>query len=195
MKRIILAPFFSACLLTACSSEQSRPAITSNEAEAGVKLPSSGGSATPDAAADSGGDARADSGAACNTLVNTTIAVERIAVPNQLPVALGGALQDGTYRITDFAVYTGAGGSSGPTGATVAAVISLDNGRIEQVTKLNGNAEERSSGAFTVNGNSLVVTLSCPTAATPTTVGYTATASQLSLIFSSSNEVATYTKM
>lgn len=192
MKRIILVPFFSVCLLAACSDKPSRPAITSNEAEAGAKLPQGGGSATPDAGATDSGVV--DSGAACNTLANTTIAIERIAVPNQLPVALGGALQDGTYRITDFAAYTGAGGSSGPTGATVAAVISLNNGRIEQVSKLNNNAEERSAGAFTVSGNNLMVTLSCP-ASTPTTVGYTATASQLALIFSSSNEVATYTKM
>jgi hypothetical protein len=87
----------------------------------------------------------------------------------------------------------GAGGNPGNTGQTLASVISFNNGVFAEVSQSGGSSEERTAGLFTVNGTQLQITLACPTPGV-TTLGFTANATQIMLIFSSTSEVATYTK-
>ena len=65
---------------------------------------------------------------ACNDLVNAASLVNPVFVASGVPTATGGTIVDGTYFLTANRVYTGAGGTTGPTGGQVRNTYSFQSG-------------------------------------------------------------------
>ena len=61
----------------------------------------------------------------CNTLQNCGARVFILNVAQAPPTAQGGTIPDGTYVLTDYRVFTGAGGQSGTTSAWFTETMTL----------------------------------------------------------------------
>jgi hypothetical protein len=96
------------CAAWACSSEPDRPPVLPN-------LHNDGGDAGGNADAPGPSSCTVEDGG-CNTLQNCGSKIYVVQVPADAPTAAGGTLTPGTYVMTAYNVYTGAGGKSGQTG-------------------------------------------------------------------------------
>ena len=103
-----------------------------------------------------------DGGAcACNALVNSAPEVAPVYVPADLPVPAGGELSDGTYHVTANSIYTGPGGGSGPTGASIRNTFDFRTGVLQGVTWYVGRGERRFTAAFSASGTWLSLAPLC----------------------------------
>src|SRR5262249_52661948 len=101
----------------ACSSTSSAPPAgdamgpAAPADDSGEQVGPDSSLADADAAHEAGG---------CNALVNVGAPVSGTLVAAAPPTANGGSVADGTYVLTKYQVYTGAGGPTGPTGSSLA---------------------------------------------------------------------------
>jgi hypothetical protein len=167
----LLAPL--ALAAAGCSSISGAPAEDAGHTDAGAPSDAQAEAAVPqDAATEATGTT--DSTPACNTLTNAAPSVTIDQVAMDPPAPEGGTIADGTYWMTSVAIYTGA---DGPTGATGAAqtTIAITGATIQVVSA--GEPATRTVTLAT-SGASYTSTDTCP----DTTIvqgGYTATASTL----------------
>ncbi len=161
---------FALCLVV--SSCQSSPSGT-DASGTDASVTDAVADMTPDAPQDL--DSGTDAGPTeCNTLANIGAVVSQMDVATAAVTGAGGVIATGTYVLTAAAVYTGAGGSAGPTGATFAdTLVIADAGAYERVFSIvNGPAPDgtyRQNGSFTTDGASIEVTTTCPPGAQPFT--------------------------
>lgn len=114
-------------------------------------------------------------GSTCSALVNVAPEVQIVAESSDPPPATGGAIADGTYVARNATIYTGAGGTSGPTGSTLQMTVAIAGSLSETVT--NGVA---SSSKMTTSGNQLTYETTCP-AERVSHVEYSATPTSLTI--------------
>lgn len=110
----------------------------------------------------------------CNAVSNVGMLVEQMYVATAAVTGSGGAITNGTYVLTAAAAYTGPGGSTGPTGATLVDTIVLaDGGSYERVfTVMNAPGPDgtfHANGTYTTDGASIDVVQTCPAGAQPFT--------------------------
>ena len=103
---------------------------------------------------------------------------------SELPVATGGTVVDGTYFLTANKVYSGPGGTSGPTGGSVRSTFSIQSGTIRSVSWHDGLTEDvRWTGTWVTSGNQGTITTLCgPAQAQDGTSSFTASGSELRII-------------
>jgi hypothetical protein len=95
---------------------------------------------------------------------------------------------DGTYILTADTIYTGPGGSVGPTGVVNASALKIQGNTFEVVR--NG---QTFSGTFTTQSTTLTLNIQCP-GATTTPAQFTATAGALKIYDDDQSNIDTYTK-
>jgi hypothetical protein len=123
---------------------------------------------------------------ACNALVNSAPLVDPVYVATAVPVASGGSILDGTYYLTANRVYTGIGGTTGPTGGQVKNTYSLQSGLMNWVGWHTGlTTDTRSTARITTSGNQVTATTTCGSEAGGVQ-GYTASTSQIQFIITNS---------
>ncbi len=127
------------------------------------------------------GQSGGDAGPACNSVTNGATTVSINNVPAAVPAPMGGTLVDGTYYLTQASVYTGAGGASGSTGATLQASTVLSGGTYQYVQNQNGKGDSATSGTYTTSGTSITVEQTCPLPSAVPYSGYTATSTSFTL--------------
>ncbi len=101
-----------------------------------------------------------DPNAPCSTLVNVAQPVDIVDQAGDPPAPAGGVLVDGTYVVRKAVRYTGAGGSSGPSGKTVQMTIRLTGQDAESIFD---NVPRRAR--VQVDGVNLRTTAICPSSA------------------------------
>jgi hypothetical protein len=119
----------------------------------------------------------------CNGLTGTAPFITRQQVASSPPPMTGGMLVDGTYFLTAYAVYTGTGGATGPTGAPFSELVVHAGGFAEAVVQTQGSPIlTRQNNTITTSGNNYVTTVVCPAGAPSQTLSYTATANVLTIV-------------
>lgn len=144
-----------------------------------------------------GGTFDAGDGGLCNDLVPTGQVVDRIGVVGEPPAGRGGTIVDGDYNLTDYTVFTGAGGVAGPTGITAKAAIRIAAGRLDEHYEFggSGNPSVRSvSGTYAATAATFATTQQCPRSGVSGTLQYTANDPLLVLTDPSTKEAFTFTK-
>lgn len=150
-------------------------------------------------------DAAPDGPRVCTTLGYAGAPVVPEAVAGAAPTALGGAIADGTYRLTSYKVYNN---TIDPSKAqTLQASFKFAAGAYEIAfsSSKGGEAKEAGMVLFRVNANAtkgtlLQFTKSCPSVMTESERRYSATANSFDLFDVSDakptapTEVATYTR-
>jgi hypothetical protein len=122
-----------------------------------------------DVTADAPQDSGTDSGPlGCNTVSNIGTVIQQMYVATDPVTGAGGVIAAGTYALTAAAVYTGAGGGSGPTGTTFADTVVFESGNMyERVASIIDDAgldgsPIRQNGSYLLDGSSIQVTQTCP---------------------------------
>lgn len=163
-------------LAAGCSSSgTTSPSDAGGDHDAGTEpgdgaTPEDGGSPGEDATP----DAPAEAATVCNMLANSAQAVTYSQLNQDPPTPQGGTMADGTYAMTAAAIYTGPGGTSGPSG-TSQTTIQVAGTTIQIVS--DGQPPTRTVTLAT-SGTSFTATDTCPDAkvthgsysATPTTI-------------------------
>ncbi len=148
--------------IAACSDPPKRPGPASYGAP-GAPLPvgnAEGGVAQGDAASEASDDA-----GECTDLELTGVVIDRVGVASDPPVSSGGVVVDGTYDLSVYEVFVGAGGIVGPTGITARSSIRMASGTLEQVLEVGGNSPSttaRTKSAYVATGAAFSSTLLCP---------------------------------
>jgi hypothetical protein len=102
----------------------------------------------------------------------------------------GGTIADGTYFLTSMDLYNGH-----TSGKDHQETWVISGGHLDAAAKVGTDPEENSSGDLVTSGNQLTIQVTCPAAATLTGSTYTATATELQIIFfDGPDDVRTYTK-
>lgn len=134
----------------------------------------------------------------CNEIQTTGSVVDRIGVVGEPPVSTGGTIIDGTYELSVYAVYVGAGGVAGPTGITAKASLLIAGGRFDDVLELGGSGKTtsttRTNSAYAITGASLASTELCPRVGGGKTRQFTATDSSVVLTDLTTKEAFTFVK-
>jgi hypothetical protein len=140
-----------------------------------------------DASSSGGGDAKSDvvkqvcatEDGGCSQLENCGSKIFIVDVAADPPQPQGGAnVPDGTYVLTDYRVYTGAGGNNGQTTGWFTQTMSFateatDGGTVDGATvqqmhweQISANnfktAQVTSTGTAHFSGTSLVIDIACP---------------------------------
>ena len=192
----------------ACSQGDPQPPIIPDPPKTDA---STGGGS--DAGADVTKTTCASEDGGCSKLLNCGSRVFIVDVAADPPSAQGGAsVPDGTYLLTDYRVYTGAGGKNGQTTSWFQQTMSLateasDAGTVdgaavqqmawEQISANNFQQSQASStGTARFSGTDLVIDISCPSSASPFTSTFSVTGSQILLFVDDPDGKAqlTYTK-
>ena len=176
----------------ACSDPPEKPPAGGGSIGGG-SVTGGGGS---EGGADSGGLDAGD-GRGCNALVATGQVIDRIGVAGEPPAGRGGTVVDGEYNLTDYTVFTGAGGAGGPTGITAKAVIRIATGKLDERYELggSGNPSVRSaSGRYAATAATFATTQECPRAGQAGTLQFTANDPLLVLTDPATKEAFTFTK-
>ncbi len=184
--------------LFGCSTKSS-PAGSADLSNDGSAPPSntprSGGGAG-EAGSDGGiVDEAGEGGVACNMLsLDNTLIVQRTAVPDVLPLAMGGAIVDGTYAITKYEVYTGAAGAVGMTGGSIQGLIVVTGTMVQSLVVINGVAPHVVTYTFATVDSQITTTHTCPDTAV-TVDGYSViNGNAIAFLSSANKEVLTFTK-
>ncbi len=150
----------------------------------------------------------------CNTMLNCGTQTNIIEVAQSQPLAQGGSVVDGVYVMTDYTVYTGSGGTAGPTGAWFKETMSFtteaidggaptgDAGVLQQmawgeISSSNAapTTNRTASGtAYFESSSYSTIDIPCPSNSNPFPAGYTATPTTL-ILFVSDGSAITFTKM
>jgi hypothetical protein len=144
-----------------------------------------------DANADASFDA--DGSAACNVLPNGGAVIQPTVVAQSLPSGAGGAVAPGTYHLTAVTYYFGVDAGAAPT-ETWQEAISVNGVSFATVAVRNAGPEQRTSGAFVMNGSEVTFTESCPVASAHGPFEYTATGSELAVYVASAKRALVFTK-
>lgn len=155
-------------------------------------------SSTSAGQAASAADAGMDAPRVCTTLGYAGAPVDPVAVAGNAPIAAGGTIADGTYRLTSYKVYNNAIDPSKVQ--SLQASFKFAAGAYEIAFSSSKGGEATESGTVTTKGTLLQLTKSCPSMMTESERRYSATATSFDL-FDVSNatpsapaEVATYTR-
>jgi hypothetical protein len=182
----------------ACSSKESRPAAAGDGTAA---VPNNAGTTEGGVDASSGDSsvdaAVADSGAACNDVALTGVLVDRIGINGDPPVGVGGTVVDGTYDLTGYSVYVGAGGVAGPTGISARGTIRISGGRIDEITEFSGSGpttQARKSSGYSAASATFATTEICPNVGGSRQRQFTAADPLLTLTDMATKEAFTFTK-
>lgn len=157
-------------LMVACSESSSKPPPGSSYGEPSIPVGGGGTSVEGGTSKDASvGDADLDGGE-CNDLdlANARL-VDRTGVADEPPTGTGGAIKDGTYYLTNYTAYVGAGGIVGPTGVTARGALRITDDTLEQVLEFGGNSPtttERTRSTFVLAAATFSATLTCPGAGT-----------------------------
>jgi hypothetical protein len=161
--RLTFLVICAAFAATACSSSSGGD-DTSTDSGADTSTDASDGSTPLDSAttdgSDSSPDDASDGSAACNTIANVaqTITIQQVA--SAPPAAQGGTFADGTYAMTDFTIFTGTGGATGPSGTTQTTLqISGDTFQV-----VSDSTPSTRTVSVVVSGSSVTATDTCPDA-------------------------------
>jgi hypothetical protein len=120
-----------------------------------------------------------DSGPACNTLVNTGSLVTGTVVEGSAPPTIGGTIVPGNYHLTAMTYYR----TSGPSLPTFSTKITFQfTGSTIQTASDSSTESDRSTATYTLAGNTLNLSQSCP-APESAVMGYSATATSIVLHF------------
>jgi len=98
----------------------------------------------------------------CNEVVNTATAVEQMNVAADLPAPVGGTPVDGTYHLTGWNIYTGAGGASGGTGFMRTMTGDAVGKAVSMVTEVGPGSREYANYTMLNSGQFAIVTQVCP---------------------------------
>lgn len=163
---VVLALAALPVAIISCSDPPPKPAAgqgSSNPVGGG-----GGGGGSGEGGIDSGAGIDAGDGGVCNDLVNVGQTIDRVGILGDPPVAKGGVIADGTYVLTEYAAYVGAGGVAGPTGITGKATLRIQEGKLDELIEYggSGNPSARSaSSAYTPTAATFATTELCPTTA------------------------------
>jgi hypothetical protein len=135
---------------------------------------------------ESAAPATPDDGSTCAALPNVATEVPLIAVPSAPPAAGGGPIANGTYVATTATLFTGSGGTSGPTGKHVQMTVLIDGAHATTVF----DAVTREA-TITRDGTNLHADSICPSKDTDDTA-YTATPTTLSIYIVDSKGTRVY---
>jgi len=107
-----------------------------------------------------------DASAGCNDVVNTAPVFAGRMVALSIPMPSGGTIVDGTYYETDYTIYTGPGGATGPEGMNhqFTAVVA---GPIVRVAYLTNGIQKRYTFTMTTSGTQTTWTFTCPPTQAP----------------------------
>lgn len=94
-------------------------------------------------------------------MVQSGADVAQIAVASDQPAATGGAVPDGTYQLTGWTLYTGAGGASGPTGTQQAMTVVVQ-GQTAELVLHAATGTQRLTVTFTNSMNQTIIVQRCP---------------------------------
>jgi hypothetical protein len=158
----------------------------------------SGTTPTPDASKEAASSCTSGADGGCNALLNCGGKVYVQQNSTTSPTAAGGTVPDGTYVLTDYTVFTGSGGASGPLTAWFIETMELtteasdasigDGGATQQmvwndITSTNTTTNQTSAGTAYFQSGSATLTIgkSCPSSPNPFTAGYTVSGTQILL--------------
>jgi hypothetical protein len=101
---------------------------------------------------------------ACNDLALGGRPVRERLIARAVPPARGGNLRDGVYDFVSDDFYMAPGGKEGPSDLVRHRTIRIAGGRIETVNHKVApeGVLERSNGSFTIAGNALRISITCP---------------------------------
>jgi hypothetical protein len=130
----------------------------------------------------------------CNTLALPSTLVPQNGVAEDPPPPMGGQLDPGLYVMTDWSVYTGVGGASGPAGPMGRAAISVDGLNYEYLNGVTSAAPTitDTSGTYQNSGTTTMSEQGCPNLAS-NSFEYSADPTTF-VLYISANEVLTFTK-
>ncbi len=134
-----------------------------------------GGEASSGGVTESAAPAAPGDGSSCAALPNVAPEVPIVAVASAPPAAGGGPIANGTYDATTATLFTGPGGTSGPTGKHLQMTVRIDGG--SATTAVDGVTSE---AAITLDGTNLHSDSICPSKQAYDTA-YTATPTTLSI--------------
>jgi hypothetical protein len=119
--------------------------------------------------------------------VNGAPLVTPLFVASSVPTAMGGTILDGTYFMTANHVFTGVGGTTGPTGGQVQTTHSFQSGLLNVVT-WHAGMTDRLAGRLSGPGNqgTLVTTCGSSGPGGSSTMSYTVSGNQFQLIITNS---------
>lgn len=198
---VVLVSVFLGIGVAACAKEIEKPNSYAGDGVPSPPLPNGGGG---DGGRGEGGVAEGgvDSGdggdaGACNVVPLTGVLVDRIGVVGDPPVSTGGIIADGSYDLTLYSAYVGAGGVGGPTGLTAKATLSIAAGKIDQVLEIGGSSPlktTRTRSAYTTSAATFATTELCPNTGGGASRQYTATDVQIILTDLVTKEAFTFAK-
>ncbi len=112
------------------------------------------------AACSSDDAATGDAAASCSTCNSLTLpaTVTKTANPAARPDFTGGAIVDGTYKVTSVVDF----GTSTPGGTTVQEVYRFASNTVESAVASSEMAEMHFCGTYTTSGNMITFNLTCP---------------------------------
>jgi hypothetical protein len=113
-----------------------------------------------------------DAPVACNALVNGATAVTKTQVAMAPPTLLGGTVVDGTYFLTDYSIFTGPQGATGPMG-TVQTTLQITGSTLQVV---NSDSPPTRTVTLMTSGTGFTAKTSCPSGLGDILGTYTATA-------------------
>lgn len=148
--------------LGACGSDNGKGGTAGSGGAAGSG--GGGAGAAGNGGAGAAGSGGAGAGMACNSLTNDAPAVALRAMQGSVPAATGGAVADGTYKITGAVIYGLSGVPDGPIMNTdpVRGKLQIMGDVAQTVSKAGSDPEERSTGHFRIMGTQIVSTETCP---------------------------------
>jgi len=106
--------------------------------------------------------AEPDAAGQCNNLVPTAAVIGQVEIGEDAPVLAGGTIVDGTYVLTKWEKYVGAGETPEPSQQNRRDIIVFSNGTVEFVVDFPGVVFKTYSFTYTVSANELMITQTCP---------------------------------
>ena len=127
------------------------------------------------------------------TLTGPTI--ELMNVAEDMPVAVGGTIVDGTYDVTGRRLYTGPGGASGGTGDFQSITGIVLGETAELVIELGVGNRLHASYTLLSSDTFAIVTLTCPDNIGIEWDTFTATSDQIILFSTADNSLIEFTRV
>ena len=174
---MLVSASFLGAALTACSSTDTTPGTTADDAGGGgtdAKAASDGKATTDAGDTDSG-----DGSAACNTIANTATEATSTSVKGNAPAATGGTIAPGTYFLKDFTLYDPAGNDEPPTAIGLKTTLVIAGAVMDSVQDFGDGVDQTFSETFIATGTKLDRTLTCPKPGPDLAAVYSVTGSNL----------------
>ncbi len=98
----------------------------------------------------------------CNNLVPTAATVAQVEIAQDPPVLKGGTIAEGTYVLTKWEKYIGAGETPESSGQSRRDLISFAGNEVQFVVDMPGVAFLTFSFTYATDGNVMTATQTCP---------------------------------